>query len=190
MNAVTEQITSLDDVQRVDVDLGTGAVTVAAIRELDESEVAGCGRGGRLRAGARRVGAAPVTAIDGAGTREVDLEIGGMTCASCAARIEKRLNRIDGVHATVNYATERAHADVPAGVNADELIAQVAAVGYTAHLPTSDQPRLMKAGGNVRPATTRRRANCRCVSSCRHSSRRRCSCSPWFRRSSSATGSG
>ena len=40
--------------------------------------------------------------------RVVDLDIGGMTCASCAARIEKKLNRLDGVHATVNYATEKA----------------------------------------------------------------------------------
>ena len=82
-----------------------------------------------------------MTAIDGAGTSEVDLEIGGMTCASCATRIEKRLNRIDGVRATVNYATERAHAVLPAGVSSDELIAQVAAVGYSAHLPRPDEPR-------------------------------------------------
>ena len=50
--------------------------------------------------------AASVTTVEGSATKAVDLEIGGMTCASCAARIEKRLNRIDGVQATVNYATE------------------------------------------------------------------------------------
>ncbi|MFJ6997108.1 cation transporter, partial [Streptomyces sp. NPDC003090] len=42
------------------------------------------------------------------GTAQVELAIGGMTCASCAARIEKKLNRMDGVEATVNYATEKA----------------------------------------------------------------------------------
>ncbi|MCG6495284.1 cation-translocating P-type ATPase [Kitasatospora sp. A2-31] len=63
---------------------------------------------------------------------EVELRIGGMTCASCAARIEKRLNRMDGVTATVNYATEKAKAVVAGGVGAAELIAAVEAAGYTA----------------------------------------------------------
>jgi Cu+-exporting ATPase len=65
----------------------------------------------------------------------VQLEIGGMTCASCAARIEKRLNKLEGVAATVNYATEKATVDAPAGVTTDELIAQVESAGYTARLP-------------------------------------------------------
>jgi P-type Cu+ transporter len=65
----------------------------------------------------------------------VQLEIGGMTCASCAARVEKRLNRLDGVTATVNYATEKATVDAPAGVSADDLIAEIEAAGYTARLP-------------------------------------------------------
>ena len=63
---------------------------------------------------------------------EVDLVIGGMTCASCAARIEKRLNRLDGVTATVNYATEQAKVQAPDAVTVDELVAQVEAAGYTA----------------------------------------------------------
>lgn len=69
------------------------------------------------------------------GLAEVDLEIGGMTCASCAARIEKRLNKLDGVAATVNYATERAHVSIPVGRDPAELIATIEAVGYTAELP-------------------------------------------------------
>jgi Cu+-exporting ATPase len=64
--------------------------------------------------------------------RAVDLAIGGMTCASCAARIEKKLNRIDGVSATVNFATERARVVVPDGVGVDQLVAQVEAAGYSA----------------------------------------------------------
>jgi Cu+-exporting ATPase len=51
---------------------------------------------------------------DDAGTRSVDLQIGGMTCASCAARIERRLNKLDGVEASVNYATELARVVAPA----------------------------------------------------------------------------
>ena len=66
---------------------------------------------------------------------EVDLEIGGMTCASCAARVEKRLNKLEGVSATVNFATERAHVTVPEGVGTDTLIAEVEAAGYTAAEP-------------------------------------------------------
>ena len=69
------------------------------------------------------------------GGQEIDLAIGGMTCASCAARVEKRLNRMDGVTAEVNFATEKARVRVPEGVGADDLIAQVEATGYTASVP-------------------------------------------------------
>jgi Cu+-exporting ATPase len=65
----------------------------------------------------------------------VELEIGGMTCASCAARVEKKLNRMDGVTATVNYATEKAKVGYDAGVAVGDLIATVEATGYTAALP-------------------------------------------------------
>ena len=72
---------------------------------------------------------------------EVDLVIGGMTCASCAARIEKRLNRLDGVTATVNYATEQAKVHAPDAVSVDDLIAQVEAAGYTARARTAGRRR-------------------------------------------------
>ncbi|MDH6113206.1 Cu+-exporting ATPase [Kitasatospora sp. MAP12-15] len=65
----------------------------------------------------------------------VELSIGGMTCASCAARIEKKLNRMDGVEATVNYATERARIDFGPAVSVADLIATVERTGYTAELP-------------------------------------------------------
>jgi Cu+-exporting ATPase len=64
--------------------------------------------------------------------RAVDLAIGGMTCASCAARIEKKLNRLGGVTATVNFATERARVEAPDDLEVDRLIAEVEAAGYTA----------------------------------------------------------
>ncbi|MFH8366736.1 heavy metal translocating P-type ATPase [Streptomyces sp. NPDC018031] len=69
------------------------------------------------------------------GTAEVELAIGGMTCASCAARIEKKLNRMDGVEATVNYATEKAKVTYRDDIAVDELIATVEATGYTAAPP-------------------------------------------------------
>ena len=69
------------------------------------------------------------------GPGEVELLIGGMTCASCAARVEKKLNRLDGVTATVNYATEKAKVDFPASVEPAELVAAVEAAGYHAELP-------------------------------------------------------
>jgi len=65
----------------------------------------------------------------------IELEIGGMTCASCANRIEKKLNRLDGVTASVNYATEKAVVSAPAGFDAGALIAEVEKTGYTAALP-------------------------------------------------------
>ncbi|MFE6591290.1 heavy metal translocating P-type ATPase [Streptomyces sp. NPDC057781] len=66
---------------------------------------------------------------------EVELLIGGMTCASCAARVEKKLNRMDGVTATVNYATEKARISYPAATGVADLIATVVKTGYTAEEP-------------------------------------------------------
>ncbi|WP_020672279.1 heavy metal translocating P-type ATPase [Amycolatopsis nigrescens] len=71
-----------------------------------------------------------------AGRGEVELAIGGMTCASCAMRVEKKLNKLDGVTATVNYATEKAKVAYPDGVEPEQLVQQVEAAGYTATLPT------------------------------------------------------
>ncbi|NBE82895.1 heavy metal translocating P-type ATPase [Micromonospora rubida] len=65
----------------------------------------------------------------------IELAIGGMTCASCAARIEKKLNRMDGVTATVNYATEKATVSYAEDITPDDLIATVEKTGYTAVVP-------------------------------------------------------
>jgi Cu+-exporting ATPase len=81
---------------------------------------------------------------------DVALNVGGMTCASCAARIEKRLNRLDGVDASVNYATETATVSYdPAVVAPEDLVATVEATGYTATLPAArpDDPGDAGAGG-------------------------------------------
>ncbi|MFD5767217.1 heavy metal translocating P-type ATPase [Streptomyces sp. NPDC127049] len=73
-------------------------------------------------------------------THVTELTIGGMTCASCAARIEKKLNRMDGVTATVNYATEKAHVEHAPEVGVDALIATVVKTGYTAEEPAPPEP--------------------------------------------------
>ena len=82
-------------------------------------------------------------------TKIVDLEIGGMTCATCAGRIEKRLAKLDGVSATVNYATERARVVGPGEMNVETLIKQVESAGYTAHVsrphPSETPPELQDA---------------------------------------------
>jgi len=68
-------------------------------------------------------------------TSTTDLVIGGMTCASCAARVERKLNRLDGVTATVNFATEAARVSFPETLTVGDLIAVVERTGYTAALP-------------------------------------------------------
>ncbi len=71
----------------------------------------------------------------------VELVVGGMTCSSCAMRIEKKLNKLDGVTATVNYATEKATVSFdPATVSPTDLIETVEATGYTANLPRVTSP--------------------------------------------------
>ena len=67
--------------------------------------------------------------------RSVELTISGMTCASCAVRIERRLSKLAGVEAAVNFATESARVSFPGTVSADDLLAAVAQAGYTAALP-------------------------------------------------------
>ncbi|ORI15183.1 copper-translocating P-type ATPase [Rhodococcus erythropolis] len=75
------------------------------------------------------------TTVAADSAHSVELAIGGMTCASCAARIEKKLNKIDGVTATVNYATEKAKVNFTGSVAPEDLISTVEATGYTATLP-------------------------------------------------------
>ena len=73
-------------------------------------------------------------------TDDVELSISGMTCASCANRIERKLNKLDGVRATVNYATEKAKVSYPAGMAAEELLSAVEQAGYAARLPAPARP--------------------------------------------------
>jgi P-type Cu+ transporter len=89
----------------------------------------------------------------------VELSIGGMTCASCANRIERKLNKMDGVTATVNYATEKAKVTFPEGVEPQQLIAEVEKAGYTAALPappkTEEQAAEQRPEDELRPLRQR-----------------------------------
>src|ERR687895_287124 len=72
-------------------------------------------------------------------SERLELPITGMTCASCANRIERKLNKLDGVSATVNYATEKAKVEYDsAAVAPEQLIAAVKAAGYQAVLPAAE----------------------------------------------------
>ncbi|AUI50239.1 heavy metal translocating P-type ATPase [Arthrobacter crystallopoietes] len=78
---------------------------------------------------------------------DIELEIGGMTCASCANRIERKLNKLEGVTATVNYATEKARISAPAGFDPQALVAEVEKTGYTAAVPAARKEQSAEAGG-------------------------------------------
>ena len=82
---------------------------------------------------------APGSGLQGRDEALLDLRLTGMTCASCAARIEKKLNKVPGVAATVNYATETAHVRVPEGVTVDDLVTVVEQAGYGVVAPEGDE---------------------------------------------------
>ncbi|MFE5583826.1 heavy metal translocating P-type ATPase [Kitasatospora sp. NPDC056531] len=82
----------------------------------------------------------PVAGADAGALVSTDLAVGGMTCAACVGRVEKRLGRIDGVTAGVNLATGRARVLHPAGVSVEELVAAVERAGYTAELASAKVP--------------------------------------------------
>jgi len=92
-----------------------------------------------------------------AGARELELTIGGMTCASCATRIERKLNRLDGVTATVNYSTEKARVNFSVGVTPEELVTVVEQAGYTARLPEPPRPTADDEVPELDPAAILRR---------------------------------
>ncbi|HWC22861.1 MAG TPA: heavy metal translocating P-type ATPase, partial [Flexivirga sp.] len=86
-----------------------------------------------------------------AGT-DVELLLTGMTCASCANRIERKLNKLDGVTATVNYATEKARVTYADDVTTDDLVATVEAAGYGARIPEPPQDAPDESGASPEEA--------------------------------------
>jgi P-type Cu+ transporter len=104
---------------------------------------------------------AQVSAVTGqspaGAVRRVELAIGGMTCASCASRVQKKLNKLDGVTATVNFATETAAVTFSATVNADQLISVVEQAGYTAAVPEPEPEQMQGDQDDSRDAASLRR---------------------------------
>jgi Cu+-exporting ATPase len=94
---------------------------------------------------------APATA-----TQRIELRITGMTCASCANRIERRLNKLDGVSASVNYATERATVDYEDSVAVEQMVGAVEAAGYQAALPAAEPEAAEPAGSDPTAALRQR----------------------------------
>ena len=93
-------------------------------------------------------------------TREVELAVEGMTCAACAARIEKKLNRLADVRASVNYATATARVTAPAAMPVGDLLAAVERAGYTATAPSPGRggpPEAEKSSADLDTAYLRRR---------------------------------
>ncbi|MFJ5973901.1 heavy metal translocating P-type ATPase [Streptomyces sp. NPDC093060] len=91
--------------------------------------------------------AAPTTAD----LTTTDLTVGGMTCAACVKRVEKKLGRLDGVTAVVNLATGRARVSHPARISPEELVSTVEQAGYTAEIPQRPEKRLPERGGGASP---------------------------------------
>ena len=99
------------------------------------------------RAGHADPSGRPLRASGTATALEAELELTGMTCASCANRIERKLNKLDGVLASVNYATERARVSHTESVTTQDLIRAVEAAGYGASLKPPPQPASAPSGG-------------------------------------------
>src|SRR5574338_1586326 len=88
-------------------------------------------------------------------TARIELPITGMTCASCANRIERKLNKLDGVTASVNYATEKATVEFdPEAVAPDQLVAAVESAGYQAVLPSSEPATAAEGEAGAEPDET------------------------------------
>jgi P-type Cu+ transporter len=89
---------------------------------------------------------------------QAELVIGGMTCAACAARVQAKLNKVTGVSASVNLATERAYVSAPPAVSVDALIGVVQAAGYTAELarPADLDTRVAESSETAEDAAVRR----------------------------------
>src|SRR6201998_74001 len=92
-----------------------------------------------------------------ADTRDVELASPGMTCAACAARVEKKLNKLDDVVASVNYATATARVSAPAAMPVQDLITAVEKAGYGATAPTVDQPEQPDGQDDARHAAALKR---------------------------------
>jgi P-type Cu+ transporter len=124
-----------------------------------------------------------------AATDAIELEITGMTCASCANRIERKLNKLEGVTATVNYATEKAKVAFPDTISTAELVKTVEAAGYGATLTQPSFAPDEEEGGGARGRRPSTAVSSRALRSCANAPCGPRGCRPWRARGSRATAS-
>jgi Cu+-exporting ATPase len=134
--AVSSELENVAGVDSVDVDLETKLVTVRGLDLNDAALRAAIEEAGYEAAYRTEMTAA--TATENKERAAIRLDLEGMTCASCAARIEKKLNKLESVEATVNFATEQATVHVDADVPLEQLVAAVKSAGYGAHPAQAD----------------------------------------------------
>ena len=126
--SIREEVSEIEGVEDVDVDVDSKLVTVKGL-ELDDAAL----RSAIVEAGTRQRELEHGHGARDRARKEVRLDLEGMTCASCVRRIERKLNKLDGVEATVNFATEQATVHCDPSVAVDDLVSAVEAAGYHAH---------------------------------------------------------
>ncbi|MBR7989370.1 copper-translocating P-type ATPase [Burkholderia cenocepacia] len=148
VSRVEKALAKVPGVTRASVNLATERATVDASNAVSAAQLVDAVK--QASYGATPTATAPPTTSTSA---DVELDIGGMTCASCAGRVEKALAAVPGVaRATVNLATERASVHGASALDAATLIAAVTTAGYRASLPAAS-PASAPAGADLRPAS-------------------------------------
>ena len=143
--SVTEEIAEIDGVETVDVTLESGEVVVTSNAAARAGQRRARRQRGGLRADVMTHRPRPAPLPQAGADVDVDLAITGMTCASCANRIERKLNKLEGVSATVNYATEKAHVVAPGARSAPTCCSRPSRRrGYAASVP---EPRRRRRRG-------------------------------------------
>ncbi|MCA8235881.1 heavy metal translocating P-type ATPase [Burkholderia cenocepacia] len=153
VSRVEKALAKVPGVTRASVNLATERATVDASADVSAAQLADAVKLAGYGATPTAVSARPATSAATPAPADVELDIGGMTCASCAGRVEKALAAVPGVaRATVNLATERASVHGAGALDAAALIAAVTTAGYRASLPAAS-PASAPAGADLPPAS-------------------------------------
>lgn len=153
VSRVEKALAKVPGVTRASVNLATERATVDASNDVSATQLADAVKQAGYGATPIAVSARPATSAATSASTDIDLDIAGMTCASCAGRVEKALAAVSGVtRATVNLATERASVHGAGALDAAALIAAVTTAGYRASLPAAS-PASAPAGADLPPAS-------------------------------------
>ncbi|RQU76623.1 Cu(2+)-exporting ATPase [Burkholderia cenocepacia] len=152
VSRVEKALAKVSGVTRASVNLATERATVDASNDVSAAQLVDAVKQAGYGATPAAVAAPPATSAATPASTVVELDIGGMTCASCAGRVEKALAAVPGVaRATVNLATERASVHGAGALDAATLIAAVTTAGYHASLPAAS-PAGAPAGADLQPS--------------------------------------